>query len=133
MNRIKQICERYESGYGHGIKNDGLDLSRTPHSDPELGEAYQYGYEQGREKSAVTPYDPGQCWYVVWAPESGKFDDGYYGWDGNLHSDCQIHAEDELPYGSCDLVNILVGMGRKPNLQDARDAVETFLKEHGDA
>ena len=47
MTRIEQICNSYESGYGHGIKSDGLDLSRTPHSDPELGEAYQYGYTEG--------------------------------------------------------------------------------------
>lgn len=42
------ICDSYESGYGHGLKRDGLDLSKTPHSDPELGEAYQIGYEAGK-------------------------------------------------------------------------------------
>ena len=49
ISRVYQICERYESGYGHGLKEDGLDLSKTPHADPELGEAYQIGYEAGVE------------------------------------------------------------------------------------
>lgn len=48
-SRIYMICDRYESGYGHGVKNDGLDLSKTPHADPELGEAYKIGYEAGQE------------------------------------------------------------------------------------
>jgi len=47
MTRIKIICSHYESGYGHGVKDDGFDLSKTPYSDPELGEAYQYGYQCG--------------------------------------------------------------------------------------
>lgn len=47
-SRIYMICDRYESGYGHGVKNDGLDLSKTPHADPELGEAYKIGYEAGK-------------------------------------------------------------------------------------
>jgi hypothetical protein len=44
------ICDRYESGFGHGFANDGLDLSKTPHADPEMGEAYQIGYEAGQEQ-----------------------------------------------------------------------------------
>ena len=57
VSRIYMICDRYESGYGHGIKCDGLDLSRTPHSDPELAEAYQIGYDAGLEiwKRAQSP------------------------------------------------------------------------------
>lgn len=50
ISRVYQICNRYESGFGHGLKRDGLDLSKTPHSDPELGEAYQIGYEEGFER-----------------------------------------------------------------------------------
>lgn len=49
MTKVWQICNSYESGFGHGFKRDGLDLSRTPHSDSELGEAYQAGYEAGEE------------------------------------------------------------------------------------
>lgn len=51
VSRVYMICDRYESGYGHGLKNDGMDLSKTPHADPELAEAYQIGYEAGKEKA----------------------------------------------------------------------------------
>lgn len=50
VSRVYEICDRYESGFGHGIKNDGLDLSKTLHGDAELGEAYQIGYEAGFAK-----------------------------------------------------------------------------------
>lgn len=43
------ICNSYESGYGHGLANDGLDLSKTPHTDSQLAEAYRIGYEAGAE------------------------------------------------------------------------------------
>lgn len=43
------ICNRYESGFGHGLANDGLDLSKTPHADPAHAEAYQLGYLAGQE------------------------------------------------------------------------------------
>lgn len=49
-SRIYIICNSYESGYGHGLKNDGLDLSKTSHGDPECGEAYQIGYEAGQRR-----------------------------------------------------------------------------------
>jgi len=47
------ICNAYESGFGHGLANDGMDLVQTPHSDPELGEAYQLGYEAGKKQRAI--------------------------------------------------------------------------------
>ena len=63
-SRIFMICHAYESGFGHGLAGDGLDLagdgldlagdgldlSQTPHSEPELGEAYQLGYDEGRRR-----------------------------------------------------------------------------------
>lgn len=49
MTKVWQICNAYESGFGHGFERDGLDLSKTQHSDSELGEAYQIGYEAGEE------------------------------------------------------------------------------------
>lgn len=49
VSRVFMICTSYESGYGHGLADDGLDLSKTPHGDPECGEAYQLGYEAGQE------------------------------------------------------------------------------------
>lgn len=48
---IFAICNAYESGYGHGRKKDGLDLSRTPHSDPNCGQAFQIGYEAGVKRA----------------------------------------------------------------------------------
>jgi hypothetical protein len=50
VSKVYAICDRYESGYGHGIRNDGLDLSKTPHTDLECAEAYQIGYEAGFKK-----------------------------------------------------------------------------------
>ena len=55
VSRIFVICERYESGYGHGLDNDGLDGSKTPHADPEHQEAYQIGYEAGLKAWAGFP------------------------------------------------------------------------------
>lgn len=52
VSKVFMICDAYESGFGHGLKLDGLDLSKTPHGDPELGEAYQIGYEAGAERAA---------------------------------------------------------------------------------
>ncbi len=65
VSRVFMICDRYESGYGHGLKNDGLDLSKTPHQDNELGEAYQIGYEAGYDdwlarNEALSTYDSGE-------------------------------------------------------------------------
>ena len=47
---IYMICNSYESGFGHGVANDGLDLSRTPHSEKHLGDAYQIGYKAGNKR-----------------------------------------------------------------------------------
>ena len=48
-SKVYMICNSYESGFGHGLANDGLDLSKTPHGDKEQGEAYQIGYEAGQD------------------------------------------------------------------------------------
>lgn len=58
VSRVSMICNSYESGYGHGLANDGLDLSKTPHADPELGEAYQIGYEAGLERAPTLRKEP---------------------------------------------------------------------------
>ena len=47
VSKVYMICDSYESGYGHGIKNDGLD---TPMEDKERAEAYQIGYEEGKRQ-----------------------------------------------------------------------------------
>ncbi|WP_455233127.1 hypothetical protein [Geopseudomonas aromaticivorans] len=67
-------------------------------------------------------------WFVVRAADSGKFDDGYYGWDGSLHSDAQIHRGDELPYIECpEFQRIPVGQGDKPSLEVALARVDEWL------
>lgn len=47
ITKVFMICNAYESGYGHGFNADGKDGSY--YSDPDLNEAYKYGYEQGLE------------------------------------------------------------------------------------
>lgn len=54
---IYMICTSYESGFGHGVANDGLDLSKTPHAQEWLGEAYQIGYEAGHKKYVEVQHD----------------------------------------------------------------------------
>ena len=45
VSRVFEICNAYESGYGHGVKNDGLNGEYF--SDQELNEAYNIGYKAG--------------------------------------------------------------------------------------
>lgn len=47
VSRVAQVCDAYESGIGHGMKNDGLP---APYNDVELIEAYQIGYKMGQIK-----------------------------------------------------------------------------------
>ena len=47
---LHMICHSYESGFGHGLNNDGFDLSKTPHAEETLGQAYQIGYEEGQKR-----------------------------------------------------------------------------------
>ena len=66
ISRVQQICDSYESGFGHGMAGDGLDLAHTQHSDAEMGEAYQIGYEAGRESRVVFSPD--------WLPENARLE-----------------------------------------------------------
>ena len=84
VSKVYMICNSYESGYGHGLANDGLDLSKTPHADAEQGEAYQIGYEAGQEGRQ----DHCMC-------DSCK--------GGDLHaSDCAVHNEPAMRNEQCD-------------------------------
>lgn len=67
-------------------------------------------------------------WYVV-HESGGKFADGYFGFDGNIHDDEQIFSGDSLPYkpNSEGIQNILVGKGIKPNVYDAQKQVDEWL------
>jgi hypothetical protein len=46
-SKIYMICNAYESGVGHGQKDDGLPAS---YGDDDLNEAYHIGYEFGFDK-----------------------------------------------------------------------------------
>lgn len=45
VSRVFEICNAYESGYGHGVNHDGLNSG--PFVDDELNEAYEIGYNAG--------------------------------------------------------------------------------------
>ena len=47
MRKVYMICNAYESGFGHGLNNDGLNGDY--YSDSELNEAYKIGYEAGQD------------------------------------------------------------------------------------
>ncbi len=48
ISRVYQICNAYESGYGHGYQNNGKNGEY--YSDPELNEAYKIGYNNGNKE-----------------------------------------------------------------------------------
>ena len=45
VSRVFEICNAYESGVGHGVKDDGH--KELGSDDAELNEAYALGYKQG--------------------------------------------------------------------------------------
>ena len=45
VSKIFEICNAYESGYGHGYNKDGKNGEY--YSCPELNEAYGTGYKAG--------------------------------------------------------------------------------------
>jgi len=52
----------------------------------------------------------------------GKYADGFYGWDSNIHSDEQIFNEEEMPYVlNSAYINVVVGVGDKPSIQSVRN------------
>lgn len=60
-------------------------------------------------------------WYVVQDKESGKYADGFGGWDGCVHTKHQIFPEDAMPFEPNDDMNfILVGDGEKPTINRAK-------------
>ena len=65
--------------------------------------------------------------YYVAMSSCGKFADGYYGWDGSLHSDVQIFHEDEYPYKDFEY-SILVSFNGRPSLEEARK-IAYFIRD----
>lgn len=49
ISKVYMICNAYESGFGHGVNNDGLDGDY--YADPDHNEAYHIGYRAGAERS----------------------------------------------------------------------------------
>lgn len=49
-SKVFMICDAYESGFGHGLQNDGHNDGSAIHGDPECAEAYTLGYTAGNEK-----------------------------------------------------------------------------------
>ena len=67
------------------------------------------------------------AWYVVQDTGSGKYADGFFGWDSNIHSDEQIFQEDKLPYHPNDAMAFIeVACGNKPCVTDVQD----FMGRH---
>lgn len=59
VSKVFMVCDAYESGMGHGLKQDGLSTVR--YDDPELSEAYSLGYEAGDERAKeIVPH-----WSVI--------------------------------------------------------------------
>lgn len=48
------ICNAYESGFGHGAKNDGLN-DGSIFANKQQGEAYEFGYAEGLKRSKREP------------------------------------------------------------------------------
>jgi hypothetical protein len=76
-----------------------------------------YDIETFNEVSCIAKRPKRFC--VIRCKQSGKYADGYYGWDGSVHSLEQVFAEDELPYHpSDDLEFIFVWHGPEPPTLD---------------
>lgn len=56
VDKIQQVCTFYESGYGHGLKADGLDSTKTSIEDKYLSQAYQLGYDAGYGQFKANKY-----------------------------------------------------------------------------
>lgn len=48
MAKVFEICNAYESGFGHGYDND--DRYGDFYADPDLNEAYKIGYQEGMSR-----------------------------------------------------------------------------------
>ena len=47
VTKVFEICNAYETGYGHGYQQDGKNRD---YSDSDLNKAYKYGYDIGFDK-----------------------------------------------------------------------------------
>ena len=70
-------------------------------------------------------------YYIVQDKTSKKFADGYYGWDGNIHSDCQIFAEEDLPYYENDRMDFIKLGDERPSIAKVWELLEERRNRKG--
>ena len=68
--------------------------------------------------------------WMICKYEGGKYYDGYYGGDCNIHSDEQIFNQDQFPYYiASKFKNIVVGVGiQKPTVREVQKLLEGWEK-----
>lgn len=72
-------------------------------------------------------------YYVIVDGVSGKYADGWYGWDGSVHSEEQIFSGEDIPYKEeCfqpggGMKAICIGVGSRPGLHH----VQGYLNARG--
>jgi hypothetical protein len=59
-------------------------------------------------------------WMICQDKDGGKFYDGFYGWDANIHSQEQIFSRKDIPFKlNPNMRMLVVGMGRnKPSVNE---------------
>lgn len=67
ISDVPFICNAYESGFGHGAKNDGLN-DGSIFTNEHQGEAYEFGYAEGLKRSKREPVkqEPVHCHERQW-------------------------------------------------------------------
>lgn len=69
-------------------------------------------------------------WMVCRSGMSGKYYDGFYGADCNIHSEEQIFNKDDMPYYlDSSYVYIVVGIGDKPSVMEVQNLLEKHNKQ----
>lgn len=109
--RIKMIDDNQEGVDGY-TQTCGDELTDTREGD---------GWFDERKATTLKKF------YVV--ESSGKYADGYYGWDGRIHSSEQIFEECELPYipSTRGITNILVGTSKvKPSVTEVLKKLQSI-------
>lgn len=109
------------------IKEKGDDAKKFPYINCKVGVAPKPSASLATVTHAqLASAEENTHWLVVQSVDAngigGKYDDGWYGWDGMIHSPEQIHAEDDLPYEPNDGMRfITVGLTSKPSVEEVRE------------
>jgi len=78
ISKIYMICNAYESGFGHGVNNDGL--TGDYYADPEHNEAYKIGYDAGVERSKAPTKDVKPAPKCGLCKDTGRYIEGGLSW-----------------------------------------------------